>query len=420
VAEIILFIVVLLSITNLIRMAIYLISSDAYLVKSAIVKAKKIRQHLPTVTIIIPAFNEERTILRALSSAVESNYPANKLTVIVANDGSTDKTREIAQLYKKMLPLGSPTLILQNRANQGKASAINYALRRHGSSRLTMCLDADSALRQDSLRSAVQYFRDRNIVACSSNVNIIDDGKLFALIQRFEYLVCYQMKRGQALLDIEYIVGGIGSIFRTSMLKRVGYYDSNTMTEDIDLTMKIIVQKRKSEKIVYAHDSIVDTEAAHSMRELMQQRYRWKFGRSQSFLKHRSLFFSREDSHRMRLSWFILPYAIVQDVFFLLEPLVVLWFLYVSIMFGNVSIFISAMTVVTIYLLLNIWSSSHISIKERLTLTYYAPAMYVMMYVLSYAEFYALIRSLIEVRTLSESIQSKHIRWKSPQRNATP
>ena len=62
------------------------------------------------------------------------------------------------------------------------------------------------------------------------------------MIQRFEYLICHQMKKAHSAYNVEYIIGGIGSMFRRSTLDEVGLYDTNTMTEDIDLTMKILAK----------------------------------------------------------------------------------------------------------------------------------------------------------------------------------
>jgi cellulose synthase/poly-beta-1,6-N-acetylglucosamine synthase-like glycosyltransferase len=398
-------------------MALYLVTSDIYSVRRIKQAKSRRRWHLPTISVVVPAHNEATTIERCLKSLVESNYPAGKLEVIVANDGSTDNTADIVLDFKKQ-NRGSCKIRLINRPNRGKAMVLNYAMRRCARGSLVMCLDSDSYLAPNALRNAAQHFRDRKVVAMSSNVNIIEDGTLMALVQRFEYLVCYQMKKGQALLDIEYIVGGIGSMFRRSMVKKVSYYDTNTMTEDIDLTMKIIGRKDRKDRIAYASDSVAYTEPAHTVGALMRQRYRWKYGRSQTFLKHKHMFFSRDKRMAKRLSWFMLPFAIMQDLFFFTEPFILAYFLYVSYQYNDTGIFVSACSVLTAYLLVNVWSTSHLSIKERLRLTYYAPPMYMTMYVLSFAEYYALIKAMILAPRLRRSITQRHFTWRSPERRA--
>lgn len=412
---ILLYLIVALCILNLIRMAGYLISSDAYSIRQIYVRTKRKRWHLPTISIVVPAHNEEKTIERALTSLYESNYPASKFEVIIANDGSTDNTAQIVKDFKKSHKNGCKIRLI-NRPNKGKAAALNYVMKNCAKGKLVMCLDSDSYLDKQALRNAAQHFKDRGVVALSSNVNIIEDGTLLALVQRFEYLVCYQMKKGQALLGVEYIVGGIGSMFRSTMLKKVSFYDTNTMTEDIDLTMKIIVNKNRNQRVAYAADSIAFTEPAHSFKELSSQRYRWKYGRSQTFLKYSSVFFSKDKNIAKRLGWFMLPFAVVQDIFFAFEPLILGYFIFVSLRYGEVSIFATALVVLSVYLLSNVWSSGHLSLKDRIRLSFYAPAMYIAMYVLSAAEYYALVKSLLLAPRLKQSIQKKHVTWNSPLR----
>jgi len=411
--------VLVICLLNLLRMAVYMLGSDAYTLKQTRRIKRRGRWHLPSVTVVIPAHNEEKVIIRALQSLYEANYPARKLEVIVADDGSTDRTRSVALAFKRSHNDRCNFRVI-TRPNKGKASALNYVMQRHAKGSIVVCLDADSYFMPSALRNAVQLFRDRQVVALSSNVNIIEDGTFLALLQRFEYVVCYQMKKGQALMGVEYIVGGIGSMFRRSTLQKVGYYDTNTMTEDIDLTMKIIAQKTKHQKIAYAADSIVYTEAAHTLPALMRQRYRWKYGRSQTFLKHRDLFFSNTGRYAKRLAWFMLPFSIVQDVLFFFEPFMLGYFIYISARYANVAVFASALIVLTIYMLSNVWSSDHVSFRQKLRLSFYAPPMYLAMYVVAYAEYYALIKALLLAHRLPNSIKQTDFTWKSPERRNTP
>ncbi|HET9174559.1 MAG TPA: glycosyltransferase family 2 protein, partial [Candidatus Saccharimonadales bacterium] len=271
---ILLYIVFITWVVMLLRVIIGFVSSDLFIIRQTIARKSKKRTHLPTVTVLIPAYNEENVIVRALASVRASNYPAKKLEVIVINDGSTDNTENVIKAFKKAHKVGCKIRLL-NRPNGGKAKALNYALKKSVRTSLVMCLDADSFLHRDALRNAVQYFRDRKVIALSTNVNVVEDGTLIGLAQRIEYLMGFHIKKGITLLGINYIIGGAGSMFRYSMLKRAGYYEGNTLTEDLDVTLKIFRAKRRDEKIAYAHDAITFTEAVHSLRALMRQRYRW-------------------------------------------------------------------------------------------------------------------------------------------------
>ena len=199
-------------------------------------------------------------------------------------------------------------------------------------------------------------------MATASNVNILPGGGLLGLVQRYEYLISYHMKKAHNIFNVEYIIGGIGSMFRRETLDEVGLYDTNTMTEDIDLTMKIIARKgNRNQRVVYAYDALTYTEAVPSFGSLVRQRYRWKYGRMQSFLKYGRLFFSLERKHTYGLSWFMLPYALLQEVLYLIEPVILTTIVGVSIYYRSPWTLVSAMVVISLYIIVNILGTIHLS-----------------------------------------------------------
>lgn len=423
--SILIYTIIILSLLNLLRMSFYLIASNLQSLFASIrtIKMKREtsrkRDYLPTVTVLIPAHNEERYIAQTLDSVINSVYPASKLSVIVINDGSTDDTAKKVKQFIKAYS-GSIAVRLLNQKNKGKAAALNRALKSQVHSTLVFCLDADSQVTPRTIRNMVQHFRDQSVVAGSSNVTIVENGSILSLAQRFEYLVCYQMKRAETLCSIEYIIGGIGSMFRTAAVKKVGLYDTNTQTEDIDLTLKLIdTHGNKNTRFIHAADAITYTHPALTMQSLMAQRLRWKYGRWQTFLKHAHLFFSKNERYEKRLTWFVMPYALFQELLFLLEPLVVAVIGYVVIRVGDTTTFMNAFLIITVYMLMNVWSAENTSVKERLRLSYYAPAMYFLLYLLSIAEYAALVVGLTRIGRLKQSIKQKHTTWVSPKRSLT-
>jgi cellulose synthase/poly-beta-1,6-N-acetylglucosamine synthase-like glycosyltransferase len=307
-------------------------------------------------------------------------------------------------------------LIRQN--NQGKAAAMNNAIQNYATGKLVMCLDADSRIDRNAIYNAARYFDSPEVIALASNVNILEDGTLLGLAQRFEYLISYQMKKAQTTLNIEYIIGGIGSMFRRSVLDRVQYYDSNTMTEDIDLTMKIIANNSKKEKLVYASDALTYTEAVPSFKSLIKQRYRWKYGRLQTFLKYPRMFFNPNRRYAKLLTWWILPSALLQELLYMLEPIIVGYILFITIWYHDPSTMLSALAVISSYTIINIWASEHLSRRERLRLTMIAPAMYFLLYLLSIVEYAALGKTIRNLSKLRQSIAAEHVTWTSPERQS--
>lgn len=409
--------IIVMSIFNIVRMTIYLVGSDIYSVKSA--KASKPsakRPYRPTVSLIVPAHNESSIIQQTLECLAKLEYPKSKLQIIIANDGSTDGTSKIVQKFIKTHK-AETNMVLFGQRNGGKANVLNNAIRTKATGTLVMCLDADSLMAPDAIKKAVAYFRDKRVVAMASNVNIIDNGTILGMAQRFEYLIAYHMKKAQTMYNIEYIIGGIGSMFRRKKLEQVGYYDTNTMTEDIDLTMKIIAQGNKKDRIVYAADCITYTEAVPSLKSLITQRYRWKYGRLQTFYKNYRLFFSRDNRYSKTLTWGILPYALLMELLFFIEPIVVTFIIFVTVYYHSLITMFAALSVISGYILVCVWSSNHLSVKDRLRLSFFAPSMYIVMYLMSVAEYVALIRAAIKVPNLAKSISGERTTWISPERS---
>ncbi len=284
-----------LSVYSILRMTVYSVASNIQTIRQYRHSVRFRRTYYrPFVSVIVPAHNEGSVIERTLLSLVSSNYPKSRMEIIVANDGSTDNTAAVVRSFAaRQRKLANIRLV--TRPNRGKAEALNYAIKKRAKGSLIMCLDADSLVDAECIKRSAQYFQDQNIVATASNVNIIENGTLIGLAQRFEYLFSHHFKKTHTLFNMEYIIGGVGSVFRKNILSKVSFYDSDTMTEDIDLTLKIISLGNKEHRVVFAGDAITYTEPVLNYGDLIRQRFRWKYGRLQSFYKNRSLFFSTKN-----------------------------------------------------------------------------------------------------------------------------
>lgn len=416
--RILIFYIIIMSVINLIRMTLYLVASDIYTLQLLRQHrtARGKRAYRPTVSLVVPAHNEAKVIEKTLECLAKVDYPQQKLQIIIANDGSTDGTSKIVQKFIKTHKSRTNILLFGQR-NGGKANVLNNAIRAKATGTLIMCLDADSLIAADGVKRAVEHFRDRRVVATASNVQIVDNDTILGLAQRFEYLISYHMKKAQTVYNIEYIIGGIGSMFRRSILRKVQYYDTNTMTEDIDLTMKIIALGNKKHRVAYAADCITYTEAVPSWKSLITQRFRWKYGRLQTFYKNYRLFFARSSIYSKGLTWLILPYAVLLELLFIIEPLVVTTILVTSIYYRNPTTLLAAVAVISLYVVINVWSTDHLSIKDKLRLSFFAPSMYLIMYLLAIVEYVALIQAIIKLPKLARSITGRRTTWASPERS---
>ncbi len=402
--------IVFFGLANILRIAFFMIGSDVYTVKQALRTKRKrhITFGLPSISVIIPAHNEENTIIRTIESVLNVRYPTELLEVVVVDDGSTDLTYQMAERYRLLVD-GNFKLIHQT--NAGKAHALNNGMRHHATGELMMCLDADSSLDPDALLNAASYFVDPRVVALSANVKIRPTGTLFNLIQVFEYLICYQMKRAQTVFNIEYIIGGIGSTFRRSALINVGFYDTDTITEDIDLTMKLLRLGGKDNRVIYGADVIAYTESVLDLTGLIRQRFRWKYGRAQTFIKNRTLFFATHEKHSRWLTWLYLPYALFSDLAFFFEPFMVSYIAYLVIAYGDLATLLSAFAIVGSYLTLNILAEDTLPVKQKLAFAALAPFMYFFFYILSYVEYLALLKTYVKFWEIPASIAAKNCGW---------
>lgn len=401
--------IVFFGVVNLIRQTMFIVGSDLYAYKQTKSRTKAKKAILPYISIIIPAHNEEKTILRAVRSIVRNKYPKYKREIIVVDDGSADKTAEIIKHYRKAYQVKN--LVIVEQKQLGKAHALNKGIINHATGELIMCLDSDSYLASDGLRKAVTYFKDEKVVAMAANVKIIPTASLLNLIQRFEYIISYQMKRAQTYFNIEYIIGGIGSTFRKKALETVGYYDGDTVTEDIDLTMKLVQLGNKDNRLIYGADVVAYTESVLNISGLLRQRYRWKWGRSQTFLKNLNLFFNSDKRFTKSLTFVYLPFAIFSDIAFLLEPVFVTFIFIIVIVYGSVFTLFTTVFVISAYIILNILLEPTINTTDKIRYSLLAPSMYIFFYLLSFVEYVALIRALVNLPSLRESISKGVCSW---------
>jgi len=379
-----------LSLLNFVRIFALLIGSDIYDIIRIIKQSRKKRAYRPQISVIIPAYNEESGVIRTIESVLASTY-TNK-EIIIVNDGSTDQTKGKLRAFQKKYP---KTISIINQQNAGKAVALNRAIFERAKGSLVMVLDADSLLHPDALKNMVNHFRDKRVIAAASNVKILPTKSTLGLSQRIEYLISYRMKRSLSIMNMEYIVGGVGSTFRRSVLLKVGGYDTDTMTEDIDLTVKLIkIYGNTKNRIHYAADSVAYTEHVLSFPSLVKQRFRWKYGRFQTLLKNKDMFFSTSKQYDKKLTWIQFPYALIGELVLLAEPILIGYILWVTVAYGDMTSMLSVYTIVSAFIFLMLLGETTETTKTKLSLSAILPLAYILMYILAVVEFLALIKSI--------------------------
>ena len=356
----------------------------------------KRRQYRPLVSVVIPAFNEELTIEHCLRELKKVSY--RNLEIIVSDDVSKDRTREVVRNYIKQNPKQNIRLV-NKRKNGGRGAAINLGVK-HARGELIMALDADCTLERTSVTKMVWHFADPSVSAVAANVRIKDDGTVLGLLQRLEYLVSFRSKKFNSLTNSEFIIGGAGASYRKSVLESVGGFDDRMKTEDIELSMRMTRLLGKTGGLIYASDFLVHTEPVPTYKALFRQRFRWKFGSLQALYHNRALIFSAQKKQNLFTTMVRIPFALWSEFMLLLEPILFTSFVYLAFVQGNPWLFIGAAAAYSVITWLAIWSDEHLNMRERLQLTSIAPFMYTASFVLSLVQVSAAFRSIRHGKTL--------------------
>jgi cellulose synthase/poly-beta-1,6-N-acetylglucosamine synthase-like glycosyltransferase len=238
----------------------------------------------PTVSILIPARNEEKVIGRILQRMTELTYPKDKLQVIAINDASTDATGQIAEEYSKKYSFINVVHRSQHEGGRGKASALNAGLK-YAKHEIIMCFDADYYPQRDIIEKLTREFADPKIGAVQGRVIVLNEPqnvvtRLVALERIGGYLVD---QNARDILGLIPQFGGTVGGFRRYLLKSLGGWDESVLAEDTDLTFRVYLA---GYKIRYVNDAECYEEAVESWRTYWRQRYRWAKGHMQCAIKH--------------------------------------------------------------------------------------------------------------------------------------
>ena len=232
----------------------------------------------PLVSVLIPAFNEEKVIASSIRHILRTHYP--RLEVIVVDDGSTDATSAVvAEHYGN-----EPRVRLLTIPNGGKAHAVNTALHQaHGT--VVVALDADTQFEPHTIPRLVRWFAEPTVGAVAGNAKVGNRINLITLWQALEYITAQNLERRAlaALGAITVVPGAVGA-WRRDALEQLGGFPADTLAEDQDLTIAV---QEAGYQTLFDSEAIAWTEAPDTARGLARQRFRWAYGTLQCLWKHR-------------------------------------------------------------------------------------------------------------------------------------
>ncbi len=243
-------------------------------------KGSKLRV-LPSISIAIPAYNEEGNIVGAIKSLLGLDYPRDKVEIIVVDDGSSDRTSEIVNEFKNV------KLIRQK--NAGKAAALNTSIR-NARGDLFACLDADSRVQRDALKKIINHFSDKDVASVICAIRVEKPKNLVERLQWYEYLFSAFVRRLLSKVGALNMTPGVFSVYRRDVLVKVGGFDEGGLTEDFEMAMRL---HKNMYNIKIENSSVGYTKAPDNFGDLIKQRERWARGYIHNGFKYRDMFFNR-------------------------------------------------------------------------------------------------------------------------------
>jgi GT2 family glycosyltransferase len=231
----------------------------------------------PSVSVIIPAHNEEKVIADTVQRILDSDYPLAQ--IIVVDDGSTDGTAAVVRDRfaddKRVALITVP--------NGGKAKAINAGLERARGD-VVVALDADTQFEKATIARLARWFADPEIGAVAGNAKVGNRINMLTRWQALEYITAQNLeRRALSAVDCITVVPGAVGAWRRGALVKLGGFPGDTLAEDQDLTIAI---QKAGYKAVFDAEAVAWTEAPATIRTLARQRFRWSFGTLHCFWKH--------------------------------------------------------------------------------------------------------------------------------------
>jgi len=281
-------------------------------------------KNYPLFSVIIPIWNESKTIEKTLKSIMISHYPKDKLQIIVVNDGSTDDSKKIVEQFMIKNNYYNITLI-NHSTNKGKGVALNTGLKKV-KGELFACLDADSFIGKKTIKRMVYWHQKNPDTAIMTPVMKIHNPKSYIQkFQRLEYMAGMLLTKLMSYMDCNYVAPGPFSVYKTKIIKKMGGFDEKNLVEDQEIAYRA---QKNNYKIKQCPKGYVYTIGPPTLKLFGKQRNRWYKGTILNILKYRKIIFNRKygDFGLFQLPLNILAYflaaiSLTIFIYFLLKPI---------------------------------------------------------------------------------------------------
>ena len=241
-----------------------------------------------SVTVAIPVYNEEKNVIGTIESVLQLDYPADKIEIIVVNDGSTDNTENVVKGIISQNQNRDIKLISQS--NKGKGAALNAALDK-AKGELFTCLDADSFIERTALKKMVPHFEDKSVGVVLPLMKVKDPKGFLQKIQWCEYLLNLFYKGIMSKVDCVHVAPGPFSVYRKQALIEVKGFAENNLTEDFEISLKL---QERNYRLIQLLGPEVYTIAPNTLKGFYKQRNRWYKGTMINLFDYKRLIFNKK------------------------------------------------------------------------------------------------------------------------------
>ncbi len=284
----------------------------------------------PSVSVVIPNYNGAKTVKACIEAVKKLDYPLKK-EIIVVDDGSKDDSLGIISKIKGIK-------IISFKKNRGKSAALNAGIK-IAKGELVVTIDSDTYPSSDCLMKMVPYFGE-GVGAVTGFVKAHNARNFIQKIQEIEYLISFGFFQS-VLSDINaiFVTPGPMSIYRKDVLRKIGGFDENNITEDMEIAFRL---RKYGYKIVACTEAFIFTEVPCTIKQLFKQRVRWYRGKFANTLIYKNMLFNPKYGE---FGLFTFPFSVI------VEWCIVLFiFVFVA---GNIDGFVNYLSYVFSYLQLS-------------------------------------------------------------------
>lgn len=256
------------------------------------------------VSIVMPCYNESKSIGKAIESLLKLDYPKEMIEIIVVDDKSKDNSAEIVREYTKKY---SNVHLIVNKINSGKAAEpTNIGIRAAKFDYIAVA-DADSTPDKDALIKMIGFLQnDKEVGGVTCQIRAKNKNKFFEKLQAVEYSIIAFTRKLLDQIDAVYVTPGPFALYKKKVLFEIGLFDTNNMTQDIEIVWKMVYHGYKAKMCLSTKTESITPD---KFKVWWKQRIRWNIGGIQTLMKYKSFFLRKG-----MLGAFIMPFFLVSLV----------------------------------------------------------------------------------------------------------